>query len=90
MSKLLDDWNALDTEHKKFVLRVRDGGGAKHSAAPHSIDSEERHDPPNDEYFKSVPLWEKTEASGFIECIGSYKWITTDKYADLEAELFGL
>jgi hypothetical protein len=85
---VLDDWNKLDSDHKKFVLRVRNGGGGKHAAEPHSIESAERCDPPNDEYFKSIALWDKAEASGFIECIGSYKWITTDKYSDLELHVF--
>jgi hypothetical protein len=88
--KLLEDWNKLDDDHKKFVLRVRDGGGCKHGADPSSIDSEVRHEPPNEEYFHSTSLWEKTEESGFVECIGSYKWIVTDKYKDLEALAFGI
>lgn len=88
--KLLDQWNELGNEHKKFVLRVRNSGGGKHGAQPSSIDSNERFDPPNQEYSKSISLWEKAEKSGFIECIGSYKWITTAKYSDLELLVFGI
>jgi len=88
MDELLKRWNELDREHKKFILRVRDSGDCKHGAEPTSIDSTERHDPPNDEYFKSIPLWEKAEESGFIKCAGSYKWMITDKYRDLENKLF--
>lgn len=87
---LLKDWNKLDSDHKKFVLRVRNSNGYKHGAEPACIDSNERHDPPNEEYFKSIALWKLTEGSGFIECIGSHKWIVTDKYKDLEKLLFGI
>ena len=55
----LIDWYALDNEHKKFVLRVRDGNGGKHAAEPSSIDSTERCKPPNEEYFESIALWKK-------------------------------
>lgn len=86
-SILLSDWNELDNEHKKFVLRVHHSNGCKHGAEPSSIDSNIRCEPPNEEYFKGINLWEKTEESGFIECVGSYKWATTDKYKNLINEL---
>ncbi len=81
MSKLLEEWNQLDSEHKKFVLRVRDSGGAKHGAAPCSKFNDDINE-------ASVSFWTECEKLGFIECIGSCKWITTDKYAELEKELF--
>lgn len=88
MIGLLEDWSKLDLDHKKFVLRVRRGGGGKHAAGPHSIDSGEREPPPNEEYFKSIALWEKSEEIGFIKCIGSYRWVTTQKFSDLEVLVF--
>lgn len=88
MGDLLNDWNSLDIEHKRFILRVDKSRGGKHGAEPCSIGSDVRYDPPNEECFKSIALWVKAEKSGFIECVGSYKWVTTDKYADLEKELF--
>jgi len=51
MSDLLESWNKLDADHKRFVLRVRDSNGCKHGAAPTSIDSEEKLAPPNDEHL---------------------------------------
>jgi len=90
MTELLSEWNNLDVDHKKFILRVRDGNGGKHAAEPCSIVSDVRFDPPYDEYFTSIALWEKAEKSNFIECTGSYKWIATNKFKDLESELFGL
>lgn len=83
---LLNDWNQLDIEHKKFVLRVRAGRGCKHSAEPHHCDSEEK----NEYGFEQIALWKKAEASGFIARVGSYKWVTTDKFADLERKVFGI
>ena len=83
---LIHEWNKLDRHHKKFVLRVRDGGGGKHAAAPHYCDSDEK----NEYGFKQIALCHKAEESGFIECVGSHKWITTNKFAELEAELFAL
>ncbi len=89
-AKLVNEWSNLDTPHKQFVLRVRDGMGGKHAASPCSIDSEERHDPPNDRHFKSIALWEKTESLGFIVCTGSFRWVTTAKFSELEDLLFGI
>ena len=81
MSELLEDWSRLDKQHKEFVLRVRNGSGGKYAAEPHFSDSDPE---------EQIALWEKTERLGFIECTGSYSWVTTAKYADLERELFGL
>ncbi len=90
MSGLLEKWDNLDSDHKKFVMRVRDGNGCKHAAEPCSIDSDVRLDPPNEEYFESIALWKKAEETGFIECAGSYKWVITNKFRILESVLFGI
>ena len=90
MSDILENWNNLDSDHKKFVLRVMRGNGCKHSAEPCSIDSDIRLDPPHQEYFESIALWKKSEESGFIECTGSYKWIVTNKFRELERIIFDI
>lgn len=71
-----EDWDKLDQDHKRFILRVRDSNGCKHGA--------------DSSYTKDVVLWNKAEKSGFIRCIGSFKWVVTSKYYDLEKELFGI
>ena len=87
MGYLAIDWNKLDDEHKRFVIRVRNGSGGKHAAEPHyQLTGEEC----SEGYPEQIALWEKAEASGFIECTGSYKWVTTAKFADLEKDLFGI
>lgn len=90
MSEFNDDWNKLDNEHKEFVLRVREGCGGKHAAEPHSMDSDIPLKPPNEDLFEVIYFYEKAEASGFIECVGSWKWLVTDKFNTLEDELFGI
>ena len=88
--KIVSDWNKLDSDHKKFVLRAKDSGGGKHACEPHSVDSENLCDSDFPEYgFKQVCLWEKCEESGFVDCVGSYKWVSTAKFAALQAILFG-
>ena len=81
MSKLKSDWNKLDNEHKKFVLRVHASNGGKHGAEPSSMFNEEIDEP-------SIGFWHECEKLGFIACVGSYKWMSTDKYSELVRELF--
>jgi hypothetical protein len=71
-------WFSLDKDHRRFIIRVRDGGGAKHSAEPHYSEDGE------------TALWKKAEESGFIRCVGGYKWLITGKYVALERELLGI
>lgn len=72
---ILQQWLALDVEHRKFVLRVRNGNGGKYAA------TSERDEDGN---IKEVALWKKAEESGFVKCVGSYAWEVTKKYQALE------
>ena len=85
MSDLLDEWNLLDKDHKEFVLRVLDSKGGKHAAEPEYEDTKE---PNGFGGMKQLALWEKAEESGFINCVGSYKWMVTDNFIKLQRELF--
>ena len=81
MSNVLQDWNKLDKDHKQFILRVRMGNGAKHAAEPHYKWSDDTN---------HIKFWALSEDSGFVRCTGTYKWVVTDKFNDLESELFGV
>ena len=88
--KIVSDWNKLDSDHKKFVLRAKDSGGGKHACEPHHVDTAELWDTRHPEFgFKQTSLWVKCEESGFVDCVGSYKWVSTAKFAALQAILFG-
>lgn len=88
--QIIKDWAELDLDHRMFVLRVRDSNGCKHGAEPETFDSTVRCAPPCDKDFISIGFWVKADASGFTECIGSYKWIATPKFRRLEALLFSV
>jgi hypothetical protein len=87
MSDLLDEWNLLDKSHKEFVLRVLDSRGGKHGADPTHAETKE---PDGFGGMKQIALWEKTEESGFVQCVGSYKWLVTDKFIKLHREQLGI
>lgn len=70
---MLEDWRSLSTEERDFVLRCKNSKGAKHGAEPYTADIDDQ----------IVPLWERPEKLGFVESVGSYKIIATDKFDEL-------
>lgn len=79
---LINEWFSLDIEHRKFILRVRNGNGWRNAADPHYAPTSERDE---DGKLKEVALWKKAEESGFVRCIDSYAWEVTNKYDALES-----
>jgi hypothetical protein len=62
--------SVLSPAEADFVRRVVMSPGAKlNGGEAWGITTEEH----------TSPLWEKPEELGLIECVGSYKWIPTDK-----------
>lgn len=85
-----DEWDMLDAEARGFVLRVHLSNGCKHGSDPISVDTNEVVfiDSDGHKYFGSRSLYELPENLGFIHCVGSYKWITTNKFIALSKFLF--
>lgn len=57
----------LTEDEKRFVSLVFLNQGCKLSA---DIDSSD---------YDQPPVWEKPERLGLVKCVGSYKWVTTNK-----------
>lgn len=70
MFKPMLDWEKLTLEEKKFVLRVEESNGQKYAAEPYCDD-------------KGNYFYEKCEELGFVKCVGSYKFIITEKFEEL-------
>lgn len=86
---LIDEWRALDRDHRKFIIQAHNSNCEKHYCET-SVDTDEVSFIDNDgtKYFKSIYLYELAEKSGFVECIGSYKWRSTAKFKELYETLF--
>lgn len=81
MIGILQKWKQLSKDEREFVLRIKENGGFKYGGEPHYINSDEEDE---NGYKKQIALWENPEELGFIKCIGSYKWIVTEQYIELE------
>lgn len=86
---LIDEWRSLDKNHRKFILQAHASNGAKNCCET-SVDTDEVSfiDTDGTKYFKSICLYELSEKSGFVECVGSYKWRSTTKFKELYESLF--
>lgn len=74
---VIKEWKSLSKEEKDFVLRVSNNQGVKYGAEPHFSKN------------SMVSLWENPEKLGFIQSVGSYKFVVTDKYKEIENILKG-
>lgn len=74
-----NEWLQLSKQEQEFCFRCN---GVKHGAEPHTYEPNGNWSEDKDDYV-CVNLWKKPEKLGFIECIGSYKWIKTDKFNSL-------
>ncbi len=64
--------SVLTKEEAAFVREVFNRPGCRINGASQWEDD-------GTEYGKNVTHWENPERLGLIECVGSYKWIPTDK-----------
>lgn len=93
IEELLARWNDLDKPHKEFIYRAYKSNGVKYRCEPHFTETDEiiGYDVDNGEpCYNSIALWHLAEESGFVECIGSYKWVATEDFRRLyQYFLFG-
>lgn len=83
---ILSDWQHMTKAQRLFVLRVERGGGGKHAASPCVVGLGVWNVEHQYEYTEA--LWKFPETLGFIEVVGSYKWVVTEKFKRLKAHLF--
>lgn len=74
---VIKEWESLSKEEKEFVLRVSKNEGTKYGAEPYC------------DYANNINLWENPEKLGFIQSLGSYKFVVTEKYKEIENVLKG-
>lgn len=86
---LIGEWRLLDRGHRNFILQAHNSNGAKHYCDVTSNTLEVVNIAEDGEKtFKSIYLYELAEKSGFVECVGSYKWRSTAKFKELYETLF--
>lgn len=81
---VINEWLSMTSEERLFCARVEINPYAKHACKPHN-----NYESGAAEYPESIIyFWVTPQNLKFIEAVGSYKWVVTEKYKRVKNYLF--